>query len=202
MRLFKYLMNFRNKFTFYSKFMLVETIQGRNLPYQEIKNIFQIWSNTFGNGTIKKDKKIEFTDEVVFLIRDKNSTILALGCLHQIHTNFLWKPYIIQWIGGIVSTVKGNWYGKFLMTEIRKYISKNNLTAIGFCSKHNTPFYEKCGFLIEKWGITRFVTKDDMWKIHYTTDTVDDVLYFDGKDHLMKNALLHPKAKVYVPRFW
>ena len=182
--------------------MFVETIQGKNLSYQEIKNIFQIWANTFGDGTIKKDKKIQFTDEVIFLIRDKNTNILALGCLHQIYANFLWKPYIIQWIGGIVSVVKGKWYGKIIMTEIRTYVCKNKLTAIGFCSKHNTPFYEKCDFLIKKWGITRFVTKDAEWNIHYTTDTVDDVLYLDAKDCLMKNVFLHPKAKVYVPRFW
>ena len=69
--------------------MFVETIQGKNLSYLEIKNIFQIWANTFGDGTIKKDKKIQFTDEVIFLIRDKNTNILALGCLHQIYANFL-----------------------------------------------------------------------------------------------------------------
>lgn len=182
--------------------MLVEIIQGNTLSYQEIKNIYQIWADTFGDGTIKKDKKIEFTDEVIFLIRDKNSAILALGCLHQIHVIFLWKQYLIQWIGGIVSLVKGQWYGKLLMTKIRKYVSKNKLTALGFCSKNNTPFYEKCGFLIEKWGITTFVTKDAKWNIHYTSDTVDDVLYLDGKDCFMKNVLVHPKAKVYVPRFW
>ena len=179
--------------------MTVEIINGKDIPFTRVMEIRQIRANTFGDWIIKEERKVPFTDEILFILNNKDKKILAVGCLFQIQAKLLGKLYVIQGIGNIVAVEKGKWYGKMLMQEIHAYLKKDKLTGVGFCSPTNTIFYQKCNFLIQKNSIHRFVNDSGTgWQ----PDADEDILYFEGNDNFMKIFLSHPKAKVYIPCFW
>lgn len=63
--------------------MLIETLNGKDVPFTKVMEIKQIWADAFGDGIIKEERKVPFTDEIIFLINDKEN-ILAVGCLVKI----------------------------------------------------------------------------------------------------------------------
>lgn len=177
--------------------MLIETLSGKEIPFTKVMEIKQIWADNFGDGIIKEERKVPFTDEILFILSDKK--ILAVGCLYQINSKLLKKSYTIQGIGSIASVEKWKWYGKILMKEIHSYLKNRKSTWIGFCSPINTPFYKKCNFQIEHNCIDRFIN------ISWTgrqPSADEDILYIEGNNSFMKTFLSHKKAKIFIPRFW
>ncbi|MEI6672013.1 MAG: hypothetical protein WCL02_01260 [bacterium] len=84
--------------------MLIETLSGKEIPFTKVMEIKQIWADNFGDGIIKEERKVPFTDEILFILSDKK--ILAVGCLYQINSKLLKKSYTIQGIGSIASVEK------------------------------------------------------------------------------------------------
>lgn len=179
--------------------MLIEILNWKDITFTKVIKIKQIWADVFGDGIIKEEKKVPFTDEIIFMLSDKKEEILAVGCLYQINAKLLKKLYKIQGIGSIASVEKWKWYGKILMKEINNYLKKKKLTWIGFCAPTNTPFYKKCNFQIEHNNINRFIN------ISWTgrqPPVDEDILYLEGNDLFMRTFLSHPKAKISIPHFW
>ena len=179
--------------------MIIETLEWKDIPFTKVMEIRQIRANTFGDGIIKEERKVPFTDEIIFILSDKKKNILSVGCLFQITAKLLRKSYKIQWIWSIVSVEKWKWYGKILMNEIHSYLKKKKLTWIGFCSPINSPFYQKCKFSIQKNSLNRFFNTSWIWR---QPPEDEDVLYLNWKDNFTKTFLSHPKATVSIPRFW
>jgi hypothetical protein len=179
--------------------MITKIIKGKDISFEKTIEIKQIRANAFSDWIIKKERRIPFTDEILFITKDNNNKILAIGCLYQIKIKFLWKLYAIQWIGSIVSIEKGKWYGKKLMQKIYNYLKKNKATGLGFCSPINTIFYQKCNFLIQKNIIHRFIKRTNTWR---QPDNDEDILYIDGENALIQKILSHPKANIYIQNFW
>ena len=98
--------------------MHIQILQGKDIDFERVLEIRQIRANTFGDGNIKPGKRVPFTDEIIFVITEENNQILAVWCLYEKEISFLWKSYIIKWIGSITAVVKWHGYGK-----CKKYIS-------------------------------------------------------------------------------
>lgn len=184
--------------------MFVQIIQKRDLPQKEAREIVQVWTNVFGDGKkIDKNKKVTFKKkELFFIVRGKNNHMLAIGCLKSVKIKFLEKVYPIKGVGGIVSLVQGKGYGKALMQKIREFLKQENLMGIGFCTRKNNPFYQKCNVFVEDDLIHRFVHKDGNGNLHYNQDGDDDVLYFNDKYSLIQKIITSPKTKAYIPFWW
>lgn len=179
--------------------MIVKIIHGKDIPFKKVIEIKQIRADAFNEGILKEEKKIPFNDEMLFILSNSQEKILAVGCLYQIKVKLLKKTYAIQGIGSITAVEKGQGYGKILMQEIYAYLKKKKLTGLGFCSPTNTPFYKKCNFLISNNCINRFVNASGTGR---QPPVDEDILYRDGENQFMKEFLSHPRAKVYLPRFW
>ena len=88
--------------------MIVEILHGKDIPLARVMEIRKIRAVTFGNGIFEELKiKTPFTDEILFIVNDKNKKILSVGCLFQIQAKLLKKSYAIQGIGSIASVEKG-----------------------------------------------------------------------------------------------
>jgi len=48
--------------------MEIQAINGRDIPFKKVMEIRQIRANAFGDGIIKEEKKIPFTDEMLFIV--------------------------------------------------------------------------------------------------------------------------------------
>jgi hypothetical protein len=179
--------------------MIVKIINGKDIPFKEVMGIRQIRANAFWDGIIKEERKVPFNEETLFIIHDKQEKIMAVGCLFPIEAKFLKRFYTIQGIWNIVSIQKGKWYGKILMQAIYSYLKKKKITGLWFCSPTNTAFYKKCNFLIQNNRIDRFINTSGIGR---QPPADEDILYREGKDQFIKKFLSHPKAKVYIPRFW
>jgi predicted N-acetyltransferase YhbS len=152
-------------------------------------------SNTEWND----DNAKAFYDSVVFLLKE-NEEILAFGRLKPISIYIDDQEHKVMGIAAIISIIKGKGYGKKLVQEISNYLKTHNLTGIGFCGAHITPFYQKCGFQIIKNGQRRFIYIDDNDQKHQ--DEKGDVIYQTVDNGMLK--LLENKGVVfthYVP-YW
>lgn len=183
--------------------MNTQILEGKELPIDIAKQIYQILLEAFGESENGKKRKPDYSDRLMFILRDDADEICAVGGLKTVKVLFRGKEYEIHGIGGVVAVRKGNGCGKVLMQAIIGYLEKEDLNGVGFCTRFNTPFYEKCGFNVERDLLSRFVKKevDGSLSIHPDEDD-EDVLYIEGKDEFMNEVLEYSKEKVYVPFFW
>lgn len=58
--------------------MHIQILQGKDIDFERVLEIRQIRANTFGDGNIKPEKRVPFTDEIIFTITEENNQILAV----------------------------------------------------------------------------------------------------------------------------
>ncbi len=181
--------------------LTIQIIKGEDLPYEEARNIMKMWAKIFHE---KLDlKNIEFIDnEIFFILRKKDNSIVALGSLRSVKIKFLEKIYPISGIQGVFSLQKGKGHGTIITEQMKHYLKKHNLMGIGLCVKEVTPFYKKCNFLIKKGFIKRFAQKDKKGNFVPNYYGHDDIVYINDKYHLIDKITAHPRAKAYIPFWW
>ncbi|MEK6902632.1 MAG: GNAT family N-acetyltransferase, partial [archaeon] len=84
---------------------------------------------------------------------------------------------------------QGKGYGKALTEAMLDFVQKSGKTAIGFCGRPNSPFYQKRGFGIISNGMVRVSFPNQ--PTHKS-----DLVFIEGKDGLLKSIREHPKEKV------
>lgn len=181
--------------------IILEIKNGKDLSPLELKVInfwrkkeFQAktdWS-TSGNQPHHQD--------TIFLLKDANK-LQAFGRLRPITVYVDKKDYDIWGIATVVSILRGVGYGRMIMEEMKKYISGHLKTTIGFCGKHNSPFYTKGGFSIIKGGNKNFIYVDEKDNKH--PGSPDDVLYIMGNDDLIQRMLSNKSIQIlhYIPHW-
>lgn len=87
-------------------------------------------------------------DRFFFLLKNED-TIIAMGALWEVKpVVFNEEAFAIYGVLNVVANTKGKGFGKEVVTAMKDYLIKNNLTGIGFCMPKNAGFYKKCGFMI------------------------------------------------------
>lgn len=135
-----------------------------------------------------------------FLLKDENGKILAQGQVIKIDPFvFNGEQFRILGIGGIIANIKGQGYGKELMRGVIDFLTKNKISAVGFCGDNIAGFYSKCGFIIVPGLQKRFVYLEENGKKIYNT-TEDNVFYFDSQDRFIEKVLKEKDKEVILPR--
>ena len=165
-----------------------------NIPWEIRKIDLEIRSREFWAGQEHKNP------DYLFVVEDK-SEILAVWWLTHLEIK-VWKhTFPVLWIGWIVSVQKNKWYGKILMWEIRNFLEKRKVSWVGICSRHNSEFYRKCDFHIEKNLAKRMFRKVADDELEKNPDADEDVLIYWWKDflsHIDKN----PTKNIIIPFWW
>jgi len=99
----------------------------------------------------------------------------------------------------IVAITKARGYGRQLMVEMKKYIHRFGLTAVGFCAPETSGFYAKCGYRILADGVKRFRFIGEAGQVLLPDHADGDVLYLDDGG-VMALALRHPDEPVIAQR--
>ncbi len=133
--------------------------------------------------------KEHFFNDLFFVIKNSENTIVSFGRLIDITVFVEQTPYMILGIGSIVSVTWKKGYGKELMSSMKKYILEKGKTAVGFCGEQKSEFYRKCGFEIISQGVKNFVYVDKKGKRNFDEG---DVVYLSGKDGLVEKILNNP----------
>lgn len=168
-----------------------------NFIYWERKKVF--WN--IDKIDLKFNKK--YWDEIFFIMKDDNWNIISFGCLVPVIISYLNIDYNILWISGIVSIIKRKWYWKLLMKSIREYLFTKDKVWVGFCTKENSSFYNKCEFNIYENWVKKFVLKNDFWEFIYHPDSDDEnVIFIDRKEKIFSSTFQNSDEKVLVPFFW
>ena len=153
------------------------------------KNKKKEWPKDYRIKSFKK----EYPDSVFFFVKE-GKEIVAFGTLRNLTLEYKKKKYYIFAICNIFTIKRGQGYGKVVISAIINYSMKHKKTAIGFCGRHNTKFYEKTGLNIEKNLLTKVVYKDP--KTGKLKPERGDGLYYEGKDKLV-SKLIKGKAPAY-----
>lgn len=82
------------------------------------------------------------------------------------------------------------------MLAIKDYLLEQHKTGIGFIGLPD--FYKKCGFLVDKEAIKRFVHVVNNKRTVNTES--DHICYFDSDDRFMEKVIKNPHKDVYLPR--
>ncbi len=178
-----------------------EIKKGSKLNFQEIKVFNQAIKKEFNGAPLTKFhyKNTDF----VFLKKEKS--IVAVGKLIPIKINYINKNYNILGIGSIASINKHKGYGRILIAGILKYLKDKGKTGVGFCSRENSYFYEKCGFKINRNIVKRFKlagkTKEEKDKEDENSEDNPDILFYEGKDKFFKKVLT-TKSNIMLKHFW
>lgn len=168
---------------------------GKEIKDNEFKQIKEAYFREFKEELVEKKKIANHT----FFLLIKKERILAFGGLIPVElVKFNKETFNILGVGGVISNQKGKGYGKKIVVAIKKYLLLKGKTGVGFCGLHNTGFYKKCGFKIDKGSIKRFVHYKDNKKALNASD--DCVLYLDGSDNFMKKVLSNPGENIFLPR--
>jgi hypothetical protein len=166
---------------------------GKNLSERDLK-------------TINCQRKIEFNSDreivldnknaewVWFLVYSKLEELLSFGRLHRVNVQFHGMIYHILGISTIISLEKAKGYGSIVMKNMKEYIQKSDTTAIEFCNPKNSEFYKKCGYLILKNGIGRFIYLDE--NDIPIPGLPGDLFYLEGKDKLIAKIASNQEEKV------
>jgi len=177
--------------------------KGKNLSNDYIKKWNETRLKEFDEDRpLNLKNRKNFEKDIFFTLYDKNKNILSCGRLKQIKINFLSNHYNILGGADLVSTIRGKGYGKITKKAQIKYAKERKKTMIGFCTRKNTPFYEKCGLEIKKDLVKRFVYPSSSgYKPKQEEEKYKnrDVTYLNGKDEFMKKVLANPKEKVIIP---
>lgn len=138
--------------------------------------------------------------DIIFLLKENNK-LHAFGRLRPITAYIGKKGYDIWGIATVIAISRGKGFGKMIMDGMMKYIKSHLKTTIGFCGKHNSPFYTKCGFSIIKGGNKNFIYIDKEGKKHQGNP--DDVLYINGNDDLTDQLLSNKSIQIhhYIPHW-
>ena len=133
----------------------IVTKYGRELSHDEcnIMNIHRM--KEFGKNETKDFHQDYPSDSQFFFVILKKH-IVAFGTLRPITIEFNDKTYNILGFCNIISIIKQKGYGKHLIHSMIEYINKSQHTALGFCYSKVSPFYKKCGLMIEPDFIQRF----------------------------------------------
>jgi hypothetical protein len=181
--------------------MQVIVKKGADIPFKERRAIHKLWHDTFDpNNKYKPLDSNDLVEDIFFIVKDK-SKLLSVGALETVFVKFRNKKYKLRGISSVVSVVERKGYGKMIMKKMIEYVKAKNLTAVSFCSRHNTPFYKKCGLCIAKDEVKRFVHKKKDETLEKNTDD-RDVIYISEDNKFMKDFLSHKKDLAYVPYFW
>jgi GNAT superfamily N-acetyltransferase len=171
----------------------IEVKQGGKLSTKEISHISEAKRKEWNTPPLDDEQK----EEIFVLIKDQDNNILAHGQLIKIdNVTFMDEKFTLMGIGGIISTIRGKGYGRKLMEAIRDYLAVNQLIGVGFTGI--PAFYEKCGFLSDKYLLQQFVYIDGNKRITNITD--ECLVYFDPEDKLMNKVIQNPKNEVILPR--
>ena len=175
--------------------------RGSELSEKEIEQINNTWRGAWPDtDLLDSERREEFASETYFLAFSEDK-IVSVGRLIPVELEFMGKTYMIEGIADMVSAHKGKGYGKKVMNEMVHYLEEKGETGIGFCSSRNSPFYMKCGLEIAKDKLGDFLYKHPDGNATKSEDPEDDdIVYKDGKDHLMDKVLTHPEEKVFIHR--
>jgi predicted N-acetyltransferase YhbS len=173
---------------------------GKELSKKELDFIVKTNIATFNAcENYEEELKILKEEEMpsTFFFIKKNNKVVAFGLLRPIKINYLGKNYNILGISNMIAVVKGKGYGKELVQEMIKFLSKKGKTGIGFCSEENIGFYKKSGFVVEGKLRNRFFY--DYGNLEENKDAMSDfVIYFEGKDKFVAK-LLKTKSLIKIP---
>lgn len=178
----------------------ISVVRGRELSSEELEVINEYRTKEFHSvNAVAPRPDNDDWDKPYFLVADQGR-LMAFGRLHQtIAVSFKGVRYQILGISGIVAIARGHGYGRELMHEIKRYIGRSGLTAIGFCSPDTSSFYAKCGYEILINGVKRFrFIGEDGQELPPDYDD-DDVLYLDDGG-LMRAVIQHTEEPVIAYR--
>lgn len=167
---------------------------GSELNYNELSQIkeaiFREFKVAFNLNDHSKDK--------LFFFLKSEDMILAMGALWKVKpVIFDGKNFVLYGVLNVVANIKGKGYGKKVVTEMRNYLTKDDLTGFGFCMPKICGFYEKCGFSIDTVSTQRFVYKKGTERI--TNQDGQIIFYQDSSDEFMKKVLSKPENEVSIP---
>lgn len=138
------------------------------------------------------------TEGKTFFLLKRKRLIISMGALWRVKpVLFHGEEFTIYALLNVISNVKGNGYGKRVVSKIRDYLVSRDCTGLGFCMPENTGFYAKCGFRIEPNSSKRFIhrTRDE--------DIVNQdgqfIFYQDSSDRFMEKVLSFPTFEVLIP---
>lgn len=185
------------------EFMLmskVETLRGRELTPDDLEQINYHRELEFKSANVinlRPDN--DEWEKLYFLVRDRGY-LVAFGRLHDIDIEYLGTRHQILGIATIIATVRGRGYGSRLMTEIKTYVRRSSLSAIGFCNSSTAAFYQKCGYSILTDGLKYFTFRDAAGHTVPSRYASGDVLYIDGRDQLMGRVRQVPDERLIANR--
>lgn len=136
-------------------------------------------------------------DRLFFLLKESDE-IVAMGALLKVEP-VLFNGETFSFLGfvNVVANKKGEGYGKQIVTAMRDYLIKNDLTGFGFCMPKVQEFYEKCGLTINTQSTQRFVYKNGDQSI--TNKDGQVIFYQDSSNKFMEKILANPSKEVLIP---
>ena len=185
----------------------------KNLTQSDCLTMNTQRSKEFGKDEVK-DFHVDYPPDSTFFFVTTGDQIVAFGTLIPISIEFNNKMYNILGFCNIISIIKGQGYGKKLISSMIKFVQKSNQTALGFCYSKVSPFYKKCGLNIEKDFIQRFRYRKRIndqvdkqtgkEKFEIVIDNEGDGLYIEGSDKFVSVVLaVNKKEHVFIDiPFW
>src|SRR5687767_5114703 len=124
---------------------------GRELSDDEIKEINFHRQRVFhSNDPISPSPENKDWNNLFFLMKNHSGELLSFGRLHSLKLSLSNEDLEVLCFSMVVSTKKGQGYGRLIMDSIKRYGQEQGRTIIGFCETDLLPFYRKCNWKILK----------------------------------------------------
>ena len=175
--------------------MKVEIRNVSSLSKSEM-DLMNIWmKKEFGQKYVRKFKEYYPGDAKCFFIIEKKK-IVAFMILNPVLAEYVGEKYKIFGMGDLVTVRRGEGYGRIMIESVIKYLKKSGKTGLGFCSRKNTPFYEKVGLKTKTDLMKRFRHQDPKTG-RLTPIQNGDGVFYGGKDNFL-DKILKTKHHIYL----
>ncbi len=167
---------------------------GSDLTFDELRQIkvaiFREFKVPFNDDDMSKDR--------LFFLLKNGEDVLAMGVLWKVEpVIYEDTTHTVYGVLNVVANIKGQGYGKQVISCMKNYIIVHNLTGFGFCMPKNKGFYEKCGFTTNTTSTHRFIYTKDNKRI--TNQDGQIIFYQESSDKLFENILSSQDKEVSIP---
>ena len=169
-----------------------------------LRSVDELWAEAFNWQPIPDGEEVEADPEAsLFLLQSDNTKeVLATAVVKPFEVCFAGHLYSVQGILNVVSAVHRQGYGRIVMAAVKEQLVSEGQTGLGFSKRNVSPFYERCGYKVERDLVERFRERGAESTVSAHPDGDEDVIYVNDYANLVQTILSHPNDWAYIPEFW